>query len=69
MTPYLYTSVITMKQIVPESRQSVVMEEENHLFNGAHHPGHEHDAGGLWRVVHTPEGNRGPHTAVVEART
>jgi hypothetical protein len=31
-------------------------EAEAHLFDSGHHPGHEHDAGGLRRVVHAPRG-------------
>lgn len=32
------------------------LRQEAHLFDSGHHPGHEHDAGGLRRVVHTPRG-------------
>lgn len=28
---------------------------QTHLFDHCYHPGHEHDAGGLWRIMHAPE--------------
>lgn len=38
---------------------SSTMGEQNHplyLFDGGDHPGHQHDAGGLWRVMHVSVG-------------
>lgn len=37
-----------------------------HLLDQRHHPGHEHDAGGLWGVVHAPNGGRETTFPIIE---
>lgn len=32
--------------------------KQTHLFDHSYHSGHEHDAGGLWGIMHTPEEER-----------
>lgn len=48
--------------IIIESRfetLTIVMWKVPHLFDNSNHSGHQHDAGGLWGIMHTPKGGGG----------